>query len=240
MSKLDVLVFAAHPDDAELGAGGTIALQTTKGRKVGIIDLTKGELGTRGTTQTRQQEAAASSKILRLSIRENLALPDGFFEDNRESQLKLIRAIRTYQPEIILANAPTDRHIDHGRGAELAKNAAFLAGLRKIETFDAQGQVQEAWRPKALYHYIQDYHLKPSFVIDVGSTWQIKMQAILAFQTQFHNPDLNAPQTPISTPDFLNFLEARAREMGRMIGVSLGEGFIKATPLGVKDLFDLV
>lgn len=240
MAKLDVLVFAAHPDDAELGAGGTIALQTAKGRKVGVIDLTQGELGTRGTVETRKQEAAASSKILQLSIRENLGLPDGFFENNRQSQIALIQAIRTYQPEIILANAPTDRHIDHGRGAELAKNAAFLAGLIKIETFDAQGQAQQAWRPKALYHYIQDYHLKPSFVIDVSQTWETKMQAIKAFQTQFHNPDLKAPQTPISTPDFLNFLEARAREMGRMIGASLGEGFIKSTPLGVKDLFDLL
>ncbi len=240
MSKLDILVFAAHPDDAELGAGATIALQTAKGRKVGVIDLTQGELGTRGTAQTRKLEAEAASKILALTVRENLGLPDGFFENNRESQLKLIQVIRTYQPEIILANAPTDRHIDHGRGAELAKNAAFLAGLLKIETFDAQGNLQQPWRPKALYHFIQDYHLKPSFVVDVSQSWQTKMQAIKAYDTQFHNPDLDAPQTPISTPDFLNFLEARAREMGRMIGVSLGEGFIKSTPLGVNDLFDLV
>jgi bacillithiol biosynthesis deacetylase BshB1 len=240
MTKLDILVFGAHPDDAELGAGGTIAAHIAQGKKVGMIDLTQGELGSRGTPQTRKTEAAAASEILGITVRENLGLLDGFFENNPSSQLILIQAIRKYQPEIVLANAPIDRHIDHGRGAALAKDACFLSGLAKISTQDEEGREQTHWRPKSLYHYIQDYHLTPSLVVDVSKFWNKKMDSIKAYSTQFYTPDQEGPQTPISSPDFLHFLDARGREMGRMIGVEFGEGFIKATPIGTDDLFKLM
>ncbi len=239
MTKLDLLVLGAHPDDAELGAGGIIASHIGKGKTVGVIDFTKGELGSRGTPQIRKEEADAASKILGLTVRENLGLADGFFENNQASQLTLIQAIRKYRPEVVLANAPIDRHIDHGRGAALAKDACFLSGLAKIHTKDSNGNAQKHWRPKALYHYVQDYHLTPLLVIDVTDFWQIKMRAVKAYSTQFYTPNQEGPQTPISSPDFLHFLEARGREMGRMIGVEFGEGLIKATPIGTDNLFKL-
>lgn len=238
--KLDVLVFAAHPDDAELSCSGTIASLVTQGKKVGIVDFTRGELGTRGTPELREEEAKLAAQILGITIRENLGFDDGFFIIDRTHQLRLIQIIRKYRPEIVLANAIRDRHTDHGRAAELAREACFLSGLKKINTFSEQGKKQEAWRPRVLYHYIQDYHLKPSFVVDITPYWKTKMESVQAFKSQFFDPESDEPTTPISTPEFVNFLEGRAREMGRMIGVEFGEGFIKATPPGIRNLFDLL
>ncbi|MCU0445378.1 MAG: bacillithiol biosynthesis deacetylase BshB1 [Microscillaceae bacterium] len=240
--KLDILAMCAHPDDAELSCSGTIALHVALGKKVGLLDFTRGELGTRGTPETRQAEAEASSKILGLVARENLGLADGFFKNDAESQLQVIRKIRQFQPEIVLANAINDRHIDHGRASQLAKDACFLSGLRKIVTYDDQGQIQAPWRPRQVYHYIQDRYLEPDLIVDISPYWQIKMESVRAFKTQFFVGEAtdNEPSTPISTPDFIYFLEARAREFGRMIGVEFGEGFVKATPPGVKNLFDLI
>lgn len=238
--KLDILVCAAHPDDAELGCSGTIALHIALGKKVGVIDFTRGELGTRGSIEERAEEAKNSSRVLGLSARENLGFADGFFENNKEHQLKLIQVIRKYQPEIVFANAIRDRHIDHARAGKLANDACFLSGLRKIETQDNEGNLQEAWRPKAIYHYIQDYYINPDIVIDVTKYWDIKMQSIQAFKTQFFNPESSEPTTPISTPDFLEFLKSRAMEMGRPIGVKYAEGFTKESFIGVKNIFDLI
>lgn len=237
--KLDILVLAAHPDDAELACSGTIAKHIAQGKKVGIIDLTEGELGTRGSVAARYEEAAAASKILGLSARENLRLPDGFFENSKEHQLPIIAAIRKYRPEIVLANALYDRHPDHTRGAKIAYEACFLAGLRQVHT-EAEGQKQEAWRPKALFHYIQDRYVSPDFVIDVSDFWPLKIEAIRAYRSQFFDPNSAEPETYISKPDFLDFIEARAREMGHAIGTTYGEGFCKGQPLGIKDLFDLL
>jgi bacillithiol biosynthesis deacetylase BshB1 len=237
--KLDILVLAAHPDDAELGCGGTIAKHVALGHKVGIVDLTKGELGTRGTIQTRAQEAADSAKILGISTRENLNLKDGFFRNTVEEQAAVVKAIRKYRPELILANAIHDRHPDHGKGADLAFECAFLAGLSKFETSD-EGKVQTAWRPKALYHYIQSQYINPDFVVDVSDSWEIKMRAIQAFKTQFYDPNNNEPNTFISNPGFLKMVESRAQEMGYSIGVKYGEGFTVRRFVGVNSLFDLI
>ena len=237
--KLDILVLAAHPDDAELGCGGTIARHTRRGHKVGIIDFTRGELGTRGTPETRLREAAESAKILGVSMRENLDLKDGFFQNDAQSQLTVIRAIRKYQPRIILANAVYDRHIDHGKGANLAYDASFLSGLIKVETRDDNGNIQKPWRPDAVYHYVQSQFIKPDFVVDISSEWEIKMKAIKAFASQFFNPDSKEPETYISTPGFLKMLEARAVEYGHAIGVTYGEGFTAHRFIGVDNLFDL-
>ena len=236
--KLDLLVLAAHPDDAELGAGGTIVKYGNEGKKVGIVDFTRGELGTRGTEKTRSEEASAAAKILKLTARENLGLADGFFEHSKENLLSVIYAIRKYRPEVVLINAPTDRHPDHGKGAKLALDACFLSGLRKIETED-NGVSQDHWRPNTVYHYIQDRFIKPDFVVDISSTFDKKMEAILAFKTQFYNPEINEPQSPISGEDFIKYLEGRAREMGRIGGVDLGEGFILTRPALVNDIFSL-
>lgn len=238
--KLDILILAAHPDDAELGAGGTIAAHVAKGRKVGVIDLTRGELGTRGTPETRASEAAEGAKILGLSVRENLGLADGFFRNDEEHQRRVIQAVRKYQPEIVLANAIQDRHSDHGKGAELAYDSCFLSGLTKIETRDEQGNVQQVWRPKVVYHYIQSQFIEPDFIVDVTPHWETKINAIKAFKTQFFDPDSKAPTTYISTPEFLNMVEARAIEFGHAIGVKYGEGFTVRRYPGVNDLFDLL
>jgi len=237
--KLDILVMAAHPDDAELGAGGIILAHVAMGKKVGVVDFTEGELGTRGTAETRKIEAENASKILMLSARENLKLADGFFKNDKESQLKLIAVIRKYQPEIVIANAVTDRHIDHGKGSDLASDACFLSGLRKIETY-LDGEKQEIWRPKVVYHYIQDRYITPDFIFDITPYWDKKMEAIKAFNTQFHNPNLNEPQTTLSSPDFIHFLEGRARDLGRTIGTTFGEGFTIERQIGIKNLFDLL
>lgn len=238
--KLDILAFAAHPDDAELSCGGTLAKHVASGKKTGIVDLTRGELGTRGTPELRAKEAEKAARILGVSVRDNLALPDGFFEESEDSVKRIIEIVRHFQPEIVLANAVYDRHPDHGRGGELVSRACFLAGLEKIKTLDADGKPQEAWRPKAVYRYIQDRFMKPDFVIDVSDVWDIKMKAIQAFSSQFHNPDSQEPITYISTPEFLYFLEARAREMGHPAGFEYAEGFVCERTPGVDSLFDLV
>ena len=218
--KLDILVMAAHPDDAELSCAGTILKHIAAGKKVGIVDFTRGELGTRGTPEIRLQESADATKILGLQARENLGIRDGFFRNDEETQLKLIEVIRKYQPEIVLANALEDRHPDHGKGAQLAIDACFLSGLRQIKTGDLP-----AWRPTQVYHYIQDRYLEPDFVVDISSQWDLKEAAIRAFKSQFFDPNSAEPASYISSPDFLNFIQARAMEMGHKIGVKYGEGF---------------
>jgi N-acetylglucosamine malate deacetylase 1 len=238
--KLDLLVMVAHPDDAELGCGGTIAKHVATGKKIGVIDFTRGELGTRGTFETRQKEAADSAKILGLSVRENLGLKDGFFQNDPESQLKVIRAIRHYRPEIVITNAIYDRHIDHGKGASLGYDACFLSGLAKIETVDESGRRQEAWRPSAVYHCIQSQFIEPDFIVDITDYWNIKMEAIKAFKTQFFDPQSKEPETYISKPGFLKMIEARAIEYGHAIGTTYGEGFTVRRFIGVKNLFDLL
>lgn len=236
--KLDILVFAAHPDDAELGCSGTIAAHIAKGHKVGIVDFTHGEMGTRGTPELRLKEADDAAKILKLSARENLGFKDVFYLNDEFHQLELIKMIRKYQPEIVLANAISDRHPDHGKGADLASKACFMSGLRKIET-KLDGVEQEAWRPKFVYHYIQNNYIEPDFVMDITPFWDTKIKSILAFQSQFFDPKSTEPASFISTPDFLPFIEARAREFGHKIMTIYGEGFTVERMIGVDDLFDL-
>ncbi|QDA62031.1 bacillithiol biosynthesis deacetylase BshB1 [Hymenobacter jejuensis] len=238
--KLDILAIAAHPDDVEMTCGGTLAAAVAQGKKVGILDLTRGELGTRGTPEIRAAEAEAAANILGVHVRENLGLPDGFFQNDREHQLPIIAALRLFQPDIVLSNAIHDRHPDHGRGAQLTSEACFLAGLRMIETLDAAGQPQAAWRPKYVYHYIQDRLIMPDFVVDVSAYWDKKKASIEAFQSQFFNIDGKEPNTYLTTPGFQNFLEARGREMGHLIGVEFGEGFTRERMIGVRDLSDLI
>jgi N-acetylglucosamine malate deacetylase 1 len=237
--KLDILVIAAHPDDAELGCGGTIAKHVAMGMKVGILDLTKGELGTRGTAQIREAEATEASAILGISVRDNLSLADGFFENTKQSQLAIINKIRTYQPDIILANAIRDRHPDHGRAAQLVKDACFLSGLAKIETITEKGANQQAWRPKHVYHYIQSEWIKPDFIVDVSDVWETKISAVKAYRTQFFDKDSSEPQTFISRPEFLSFLEARAIELGNIASVKYAEGFTTHRYPVVNKLTDL-
>ncbi|HAH38565.1 MAG TPA: bacillithiol biosynthesis deacetylase BshB1 [Algoriphagus sp.] len=236
--KLDILVIAAHPDDAELGCSGTIAAHIAKGYKVGIVDLTAGEMGTRGTPELRIEEANKAAEILGLSARENMGFKDIFFQDNQEHQLELIKIIRKYQPDIVLANAVTDRHPDHGKGSDLATNSCFMSGLRRIET-ELDGKAQQAWRPKFVYHYIQNNYIEPDFVVDITDYWDTKVESILAFQSQFHDPNSEEPESFISNPDFLPFIEARAREMGHRIMTTYGEGFTVERMIGATDLFDL-
>jgi bacillithiol biosynthesis deacetylase BshB1 len=229
--KLDILVMAAHPDDAELSCSGTILKHIAAGKKVGIVDFTRGELGTRGTPEIRLQESADATKILGLHARENLGIRDGFFSNDEETQLKLIEVIRKYQPEVVLANALEDRHPDHGKGAQLAIDACFLSGLRQIKTGDLP-----AWRPTQLYHYIQDRYLEPDFVVDISAHWDQKESAIRAFKSQFFDPSSTDPASYISSPDFLHFIQARAMEMGHKIGVKYGEGFQSQKTLEKKIL----
>ena len=238
--KLDLLVFSSHPDDAELGCGGTILVEVARGRSVGIVDLTLGELGTRGTPETRTQEALDAARLLGLAVRRNLGLPDGFFRNDQESQLAVVRQLRELQPEIVLCNAPKDRHPDHGRGSQLVVEACFLSGLKMVPTVDDDGDPQAPWRPKAVYHYIQDRLLQPDFVVDVSGQWERKVEAIRAFRTQFFDPRNPEPNTYISSPEFLKFLEARAREMGHLAGFEYGEGYIAERKAGVRSLFDLL
>ena len=239
MLKLDILVLAVHPDDAELGCAGTILKHIALGKKVGIVDLTRGELGTRGSAEIRDQEAAAAAKILGLAVRENLAIPDGFFENTKPYQLKVIEAIRKYQPEIIITNAYHDRHPDHGRANQLVDTSAFLSGLRKIETY-ADGKLQEAWRPDILLHFIQDEYIKPDILVDVTDHWDKKIESIYAYGSQFFNPNWgDEPATYISSPEFVQVVEARAREFGKSIQAKFAEGFTSRKILGVDNLFDL-
>lgn len=232
--KVDVLAFGAHPDDVELGCGGTLFIEKMQGKKTGIIDLTEGEMGTRGTVESRKKESDLAAEILQLDCRENLKLADGFFQNNEECQRKVIYAIRKYRPEIILCNAPEDRHPDHGKGAALVSDAAFLAGLRKIETFD-NGVPQEAWRPKQVFHYIQDRYLDPNFVIDITDAMEKKLESIKAHSSQFFDPNSNEPSTYISSPHFLDSIVYRAKMFGKMIGTTYAEGFISKKMLGYSN-----
>jgi len=239
--KLDILVFGSHPDDAELGAGGTIAKEIANGKKVGIVDLTLGELGTRGSAEIRAKEAAASAKILGISVRENLEFADGFFVNDKEHQLGVIRMLRKYRPETVLCNAIEDRHVDHGRGSKLVSDACYLSGLVKIDTkFDGDEQWQEAWRPKVVYHYIQWKNLKPDFVVDVTGFIEKKTEAILAYSSQFHDPKSKEPETPISSKNFLDSVMYRARDLGRLVGVEYGEGFTIERLIAVDRFGDLI
>lgn len=238
--KLDILVLAAHPDDAELACSGTILSHVGQGKKVGVVDLTRGELGTRGTVEIRRREALDSAEILGLSVRENLELADGFFQNDRPHQLKVASAIRSYQPEIILTNAISDRHPDHGRAAELVKDACFLAGLRKVDTYDRKGNLQEPWRPNQLYHFIQDQYIVPNLIVDITPFWEKKVASIRAFSSQFYNPESHEPATYISSRAFMDSITARAMEMGHYIGVQYAEGFTTVRHIGVKSLFDLI
>ena len=240
MIKLDILVLSVHPDDAELGCAGTILKHIALGKKVGIVDLTRGELGTRGSAEIRDKEAAASAQILGLTARENLGLPDGFFQNDKEHQLKVIAAIRKYQPQIIITNAYHDRHPDHGRASDLVEASAFLSGLRKIET-SINGEDQQPWRANLLLHFIQDEYIKPDILIDVTDYWDKKIDSINAFGSQFFNPNWeNEPQTYISSPEFIQIVEARAREFGKVIQVKYAEGFTSRKILGVDNLFNLL
>jgi bacillithiol biosynthesis deacetylase BshB1 len=236
--KLDILVLAVHPDDAELGCSGTILKHIALGKKVGIIDFTRGELGTRGTAETRDVEAAESARILGLHARENLNFRDAFFKNDEAHQLEVIRMIRKYQPEIVLSNALYDRHPDHKRAGDLANDAVFLSGLSKIKTFE-DGLAQQEWRPRLLLQYIQDSYIQPDVIIDITPYMEAKIESIKAFKTQFFNPDLNEPATYISSAEFFESAIARARELGKSIGATFGEGFTSRKLLGVENLFDL-
>lgn len=236
--KLDLLVLAVHPDDAELGCSGTIIKHIAQGKKVGIVDFTKGELGTRGTAETRAEESANASKIMGIHVRENIGIRDGFFKNDEAHQLEVVKMIRKYQPEIVLTNALYDRHPDHGRASDLANDAIFLSGLRKVET-EIDSVLQQPWRPRLTLQYIQDTYIKPDIIVDVTEQMEQKIEAIKAFKTQFDSPGENEPQTYISTPAFLQSVIARAREMGKNIGAEYGEGFTSRKLLGVNNLFDL-
>lgn len=236
--KLDILAFGAHPDDVELGCGGTLAKEIAAGKKVGIVDLTRGELGTRGSADLRDKEAAEAAKILGVLVRENLRMRDGFFVNDETHQLKVIQMIRKYQPEIVLCNAIEDRHIDHGRGSRLVSDACFLSGLRKIET-ELDGQQQEAYRPKRVYHYIQWKNIEPDFVVDISGFNHQRVAAILAYGSQFYDPNSNEPETPIATKNFLESLNYRAQDLGRLIGTDYAEGFTAERYLAVNSLNDL-
>jgi len=237
--KLDILAFGIHPDDVELGCGGTIIAAIAEGKKVGIIDLTEGELGTRGTVATRYEEATNAGMVMGIHARENLRMEDGFFENNKENKLKVIETIRKYQPEIILCNAPEDRHPDHGRSATLVSEAAFLAGLHKIIT-SINGENQPAWRPKYVFHYVQDRYLEPNFLMDITNSFDKKMEAILCYTTQFTNKDTSQPKTYISNPQFMEAFKGRALLMGKRIGVQYAEGFITQKNIGISSFDALI
>ena len=237
--KLDILVFAAHPDDAELSCSGTIMKHVAAGYKVGIVDLTEGQLGTRGSVEERYSEAEAASKIMGLHVRENLQMADGFFENDGPHRLKVIEMLRKYRPDVVFCNAISDRHPDHGRGSELVSKACFYSGLKMIPS-EMDGLAQEAWRPRVVYHYIQDYYHKPDVIVDISGYWERKVETIMAFKTQFFNPNSQLPNTPISGPEFLGFLEGRAMEYGRLIKASHGEGFTVERPLGTDDMVTLL
>lgn len=238
--KLDILVFSSHPDDAELGCSGTLISEIQRGKKAGIVDLTQGELGTRGTIETRYQEAADAARIMGLSVRENLKMRDGFFRNDEEHQLQLIKVLRTYQPEVVIANILEDRHPDHGRGGWLAYDACFLSGLRQVKTMDDNGNEQEKWRPKMLLHYIQDRFYEPNVIVDISHVWEQRMEAIKAYRTQFMPDASTDPQTYISSPEFVESLTARARLLGKRIGVKYAEGFVSKKSIGIKNLDALV
>ena len=237
--KLDILAFGAHPDDVELGCGGTIAKEIALGKKVGIIDLTRGELGTRGSKEIRDEEAKMAAKILGVSVRENLNMRDGFFANDEWHQLEIIKMIRKYKPEIVLCNAIEDRHIDHGKGSKLVSDACFLSGLMKIET-EYDGKKQKSWRPKLVYHYIQWNNITPDFVVDITGYNDKKVEAILAYGSQFYNSNSEEPETHISSKNFLDSLSYRAQDLGRLIGTDYAEGYTTKRYLAVNSLGDLI
>lgn len=244
--KLDLIVFGAHPDDVELSCSGTLLVEKMKGKKVGIVDLTRGELGTRGTAETRKQEAIDAAAIMQMDIRENLEMADGFFKNDEEHQRKIITALRKYQPEIVLCNAPADRHPDHGRGADLVYTASFLSGLTKIVTMTPDGEtkenssLQKAWRPKYVFNYIQDRYLNPDFVVDITNVFDKKIEAIKAYSSQFYNPASNEADTYISSPEFLESIIYRSKMFGKFIGVKYAEGFISKKMIGIQSFDALI
>ncbi len=237
--KLDILAFGAHPDDVELGCSGTIAKEISLGKKVGIIDLTRGELGTRGSVAIRNEEARKAGEILGIEVRENLDMRDGFFVNDEKHQLAVIKMIRKYRPEIVICNAIEDRHIDHGKGSKLVSDACFLSGLRKIET-TVDGTSQEPWRPKTVYHYLQWKNIEPDFVVDISAFIKIKTASILAYSSQFYDPNSNEPETPIATKNFLESIHYRTQDFGRLVGVEYAEGFTVERYLAVNSLSDLL
>jgi N-acetylglucosamine malate deacetylase 1 len=239
IQNVDILAVGAHPDDVELGCAGTLAKHQQMGMKIGIVDLTQGELGTRGDSQSREREAMDSASMLNLSFRVNLGLADGFFEVNEGAILALIKVIRMARPSIVLANAIKDRHPDHAKGAELVRKACFLSGLPKVQVADTQGNPLPKHRPASVFHYIQDYNLKPDFVVNIDAFWEVKMRAVMAFKTQFYEPNMVGDSSPISGKDFLDFLEGKARTYGRHIGAEFGEGFTSDRYLGIEDLREL-
>jgi len=239
MKKVDVLAIGVHPDDVELGCSGTLVKSVKQGMSVGICDLTQGELGTRGNAELRLKEAEEARQIIGASFRVNLGMEDGFFEVNKANKLKIVEVIRACRPDKVLINAPKDRHPDHGRSAQLEADACFLSGLRKIET-EWEGESQEAWRPKLVLHYIQDYYMDPAVVVDISDEWDQKLQSIKAFSSQFFNANSSEPESPISSKQFLDVVEGRAMTYGRLIGTSYGEGYVAQRPVGVGSLGDLI
>jgi len=239
MIKLDILAIGAHPDDVELGCSATLAKEISKGKKVGVLDLTRGELGTRGSAEIRDAEAAKAAKILGLTVRENLAFRDGFFMNDEAHQKAVIKIIRKYKPEIVLCNAVQDRHIDHGKGSKLVSDACFLSGLMKIQTSIDQID-QEAWRPKQVYHYIQWENLKPDFVVDVTGFMDIKIEAVKAYASQFYDPESKEPVSPISSKNFLDSISYRASDLGRIIGKESAEGFTVERFVAIDHLDQLI
>ncbi len=237
--KLDILAFGAHPDDVELGCGATIAKEISLGKKVGIVDLTRGELGTRGSAKIRDEEAKNAADILGILVRENLGFSDGFFTNDKKHQLEIIKMIRKYQPEIVLCNAIDDRHIDHGKGSKLVSDACFLSGLLKIDT-NLEGENQDKWRPKKVYHYIQWKNIEPDFVVDVSGFIEAKTNSILAYSSQFYDPASKEPQTPITSKNFLESIKYRAKDMGRLINVDYAEGFTTERYVAVENLDKLI
>ncbi|MEO5570548.1 MAG: bacillithiol biosynthesis deacetylase BshB1 [Bacteroidia bacterium] len=237
--KTDILAFGAHPDDVELSCSGTILKHISLGKTVGIIDLTRGELGTRGTAEIRDKEAIVGAKMLGISFRENMNFADGFFTNSKENQMALVVKIRNYQPEIVLANAIDDRHPDHGKASKLISDSCFLAGLSKIKTSDTNGE-QLPWRPKVVYHYLQDRYMKPDFVVDISEFMEQRTASIKAYKSQVYDPDSMEPETAISSKQFMDSVYYRALEFGRIIGVKFAEGFVVERIPGVKSLFDLV
>ena len=237
--KLDILAFGAHPDDVELGCGATIAKEVSLGKKVGIVDLTRGELGTRGSAELRIIEANNAAEIMGVSVRENLGFCDGFFTNDKKHQLEIIKMIRKYQPEIVLCNAIDDRHIDHGKGSKLVSDACFLSGLVKIETV-LEGKQQEKWRPKQVYHYIQWKNIEPDFVLDVTGFIDKKTAAVLAYSSQFYDPKSTEPESPITSKSFMESMNYRARDLGRLIGVEYAEGFTSERYVAVENLSKLI
>ena len=237
--KLDILAFGVHPDDVELSCGGTLIVEIRNGKKVGVIDLTKGELGTRGTADTRKEEAAIAAKILGVHLRENLGMRDGFFKNDEEHQMQVIRKLRQYQPDIVICNAINDRHPDHGRSSKLISDSCFLAGLMKIET-EFDGEKQLAWRPKHVFHYIQDRYYEPDFLFDISDVFEQKLESIKAYSTQFYNPELDEPQTYISTPAYFETIISRHKMFGKRIGVDYAEGYITEKRIGIKSFDGII